>query len=316
MLIIAGFFVDAVDAFVEFFPLLDDTGGDCVVVNTSGFLLLLLLFLLVVADFFCELACSVWISVNDVCSFLAGDEVHAFFFFVTADFGRGGGGLDELDVDFLVDDLDRDRDLFKHCSAHLQLEQSLSAARQTHALFAQVDLDEQVQHESSCFCVVGGTLIPRPVGLKSRIDCLGFTIRPLLRTTSVNWDSGEAEAFFSGVLFLFCFFFRRVGVEGEFDEVMAEAAAAATAAPRATMKACFLQASCWRPISRLVGLTLTLTVLVVVLSSRGCNFPSFVGLIKSTGSLSLPRSVRMEERFERRGGDSGVVDDGDDGMTR
>ena len=163
MLIIAGFFVDAVDAFVEFFPLLDDTGGDCVVVNTSGFLLLLLLFLLVVADFFCELACSVWISVNDVCSFLAGDEVHAFFFFVTADFGRGGGGLDELDVDFLVDDLDRDRDLFKHCSAHLQLEQSLSAARQTHALFAQVDFDEQVQHESSCFCVVGGTLIPRPL---------------------------------------------------------------------------------------------------------------------------------------------------------
>ena len=107
VLIIAGFFVDAVDAFVEFFPLLDDTGGDCVVVNTSGFLLLLfLLFLLVVADFFCELACSVWISVNNVCSFLAGDEVHAFFFFVTADFGGGGGGLDELDVDFLVDKLD------------------------------------------------------------------------------------------------------------------------------------------------------------------------------------------------------------------
>ena len=37
---------------------------------------------------------------------------------------------------------------------------------------------------------------------------------------------------------------------------------------------------------------------------------------KSTGSLSLPRSVRAEERFDRRGGDCGDIDDGDDGMTR
>ena len=77
--------------------------------------------------------------------------------------------------------------------------------------------------------MVDGTLITRPVGLKSRIDYLRFTIRPLLRTTSVYWDSGEAEAFFSGVLFLFCFFFRRVGVEGEIDEVIAEATAVASA---------------------------------------------------------------------------------------
>ena len=188
----------------------------------------------VVADFFCELACSVWITVSNVRSLVAGGEVHAFFFFVTADCEQDGGGLDELDVDFLVDNLDRD--LFKHCFAHLQLEQSLSAAWQLQALFAQVDLDVQVQHESSCFCVVGGTLIARPFGLKSRIDCLRFTIRPLLRTTSVY--SGEVEAFLSGVLFLFCFFFRRVGVEGEVDEVIAEATATAVAsALAATIRA-------------------------------------------------------------------------------
>jgi len=80
--------------------------------------------------------------------------------------------------------------------------------------------------------VVVRTLIPRPVGLeKSRIDWfVGFTIRPFLRTTCVNESGVDVEAFFSGVLFLFCFLFRRVGVEGEIDEVMAEAAAAVASA--------------------------------------------------------------------------------------
>ena len=91
-----------------------------------------------------------------------------------------------------------------------------------------------MQHELSCFCVVGGTLIPRPFELKSRIDWfVGFTIRPFLRTTCVNRGSGvDVEAFFSGVLFLFCYFVCHVGVDGRLDEVMAEAAAS-----RATIKA-------------------------------------------------------------------------------
>ena len=75
-------------------------------------------------------------------------------------------------------------------------------------------------------------MIPRPFGLeKSRIDWfVGFTICPFLRTTCVNRGSGvDVEAFFSGVLFLFCFFFCRVGVEGEIDEVIAEATAVASA---------------------------------------------------------------------------------------
>jgi len=85
-------------------------------------------------------------TVSGVRTLLACCEVHAFFFFDTTDGGRDGGGLDEWGVEFLVDDLDRD--LFKHFVAHLQLEQSLSAARQSHALFAQVDFDVQLQHES------------------------------------------------------------------------------------------------------------------------------------------------------------------------
>ena len=93
--------------------------------------------------------------------------------------------MDELDVDFLVDKLDRD--LFKHRGIHLQLEQSRSAAWQSQCLFAQVDLEVQVQHESPCVGMMDGILIPRPFGLeKSRTDCVGFTIRPLLRTTNVN----------------------------------------------------------------------------------------------------------------------------------
>ena len=157
------------------------------------------LFLLAFAGIFCELACSCWISVSDDC-LLAGGGSHPFFvfFFVITAFGGGSDDLVELELclDFLVDFLDRE--LFKHCFAHLQLERSLSAAWQTHALFAQVDFDEQVQHESSCFCVVGGTLIPSPFGLeKSRIDWfVCFTIRPCWRTTCTNGGSVEAEAFF------------------------------------------------------------------------------------------------------------------------
>ena len=139
-------------------------------------------------------------------------------------------------MDFLVDKLDRD--LFKHRGIHLQLEQSRSAAWQSQCLFAQVDLEVQVQHESPCVGMMDGILIPRPFGLeKSRIDWfVGLTIRPFLRTTCVNRGSGvDVEAFFSGVLFLFCFFVCRVGVDGRLDEVMTEAAATA-AAPRATIK--------------------------------------------------------------------------------
>ena len=115
--------------------------------------------------------------------------------FATTAFEGGGDDLDklELSLDLLVDKLDQD--LFKHCFAHLQLEQSLLAAWQSHALFAQVDLNVQVQHESPCFCVVGGTLIPSPFGLKkSRMDWfVCFTIRPCLRTTCSNRGSIEAK---------------------------------------------------------------------------------------------------------------------------
>ena len=60
----------------------------------------------------------------------AGGEFHPFFvfFFVTTAFGGDGDDVDKLELclDLLVDFLDRD--LFKHCFAHRQLEQSLSAA--------------------------------------------------------------------------------------------------------------------------------------------------------------------------------------------
>ena len=176
------------------------------------------------------------------------------------------------------------------------MEQSLSAAWQAHALFAQVDFDEQVQHESSCFCLVGGTLIPSPFGLeKSRIDWFDcFTIRPCWRTTCTNGGSDEAEAFFSGVLFVFCFFFCRVGVAGRMDEVTAEAAAEA-AAPAATIRACSLLASFWMQISRLVFLLLSVSLAVSLLSSRECIFPAFVGVIKSTGTSRPPETGRMVE---------------------
>ena len=100
------------------------------------------------------------------------------------------------------------------------------------------------------------------------------------------------------------------------DEVMTEAAAA-VAAPRVTLKACSLQAYFWRSISRLVLLLLSVSVSMELLSSRECNFPAFVRLLnKSTGSFLLPRTVRMDDLFDRRGGDSGNGGDGDDGMTR
>ena len=71
------------------------------------------------------------------------------------------------------------------------------------------------------------------------------------------------------------------------DEVIAKASAAA-AAPRATIKAYFLQASLREHISRLVAflLTATLPVLWLLLSSRECIFlagssrpPGLVGMI-------------------------------------
>ena len=163
-------------------------------------------------------------------------------------------------------------------------------------MFAQVDLDEQVQHESSCFCVVCGTLIPSPFELeKSRIDWFDcFTIRPFLRTTGTKGGSVEAEALFSGVLFVFCFFFCRVRVAGRLDEVI-RAAAVALVAPRATIKACLVHASLLRHISRLVSFlsSVTVTVSVSLLLSRGCNFSAFVGLTKSTGSSLSPELVWM-----------------------
>ena len=59
-----------------------------------------------------------------------GGEFHPFFvfFFVTTSFGGDGDDKDKLELclDLLVDCLDQE--LFKHCFAHLQLEQSLSAA--------------------------------------------------------------------------------------------------------------------------------------------------------------------------------------------
>ena len=60
---------------------------------------------------------------------LAGGDFHPFFVvFATTAFGGGGDDLDKLELclDLLVDFLDRE--LFKHCFIHLQLEQSLSAA--------------------------------------------------------------------------------------------------------------------------------------------------------------------------------------------
>ena len=164
--------VNAVDAFDEFL-VVDSAGGDYAVVTTSGFLLFLFFFfLLVVADFVYELACSIWITVSNVC-LLAGGEFHSLFllFFATTAFEAGSGGLDKhvLSLGLLVDKLDQD--LFKHSFTHRQLEQSLSAAWQMYFLFVQVDWDMQVQHESPCFCVAGGTLILSPFGFeKSRID--------------------------------------------------------------------------------------------------------------------------------------------------
>ena len=79
------------------------------------------------------------------------------------------------------------------------------------------------------------------------------------------------------------------------DEVIAEAAAAA-AAPRATIKACFVQASLRRHISRLVSLlAVTMPVSWLLLSSRECIFPAFVGVIKSTGTSRPPETGRMVE---------------------
>ena len=228
---------------------------------------------------------------------LAGGEFHPFFvlYIAITAFGGGGDDLDELELclDLLVDFLDRE--LFKHRFAHLQLEQSLLAAWQSHALFAQVDLNEQVQHESPYFCVVGGTLIPSPFGLeKSRIDWFNcFTIRPFLRTTGTNWGSVEAETFFSGVLFVFCLFFCRVGVDGRMHEVTTEAAAE-VAAPAATIRACSLLASFWRQISRLIFLLLSVSLTVSwLLLSRECIFPAFAGLTKSTGSFRPPEPMGM-----------------------
>ena len=60
---------------------------------------------------------------------LAGGGFQLFFVvFATTIFGGGGDDLDKLELwlDLLVDFLDRE--LFKHCFAHRQLEQSLSAA--------------------------------------------------------------------------------------------------------------------------------------------------------------------------------------------
>ena len=62
-------------------------------------------------------------------SLLAGGGFQPFFVvFATTAFGGGGDDLDRLELclDLLVDFLDRE--LFKHCFAHQQLEQSLSAA--------------------------------------------------------------------------------------------------------------------------------------------------------------------------------------------
>ena len=116
-------------------------------------------------------------------------------------------------------------------------------------------------------------MIPSPFKLeKSRIDWFDcFTVRPFLRTTGTKGGSVEAEAFFSGVLFAFCFFFCRVGVAGRLDEVIA-AATAVSVAPQATTKAYLVHAPLLRHISRLVSFLSAVTVSVSLLSlllSRG-----------------------------------------------
>ena len=103
-------------------------------------------------------------------------------------------------------------------------------------------------------------------------DC--FTIRPFLRTTWLNRGSVEAEAFFSIVLLTFCLFICRVGVAGRVDEVIA-AAAAASAAPRATNIIYLIHTSLRKHISRLVSflsaVMVTVSLLVSwLLSSREC----------------------------------------------
>ena len=77
------------------------------------------------------------------------------------------------------------------------------------------------------------------------------------------------------------------------DEVTVEAAAEA-AAPRATIKACFVQASLRRHISRLVSLLAeTMPVSWLLLLSRECIFQAFIGVTKSTSSPRPPGPVGM-----------------------